>query len=47
MKGNKKMTNKDIPEDYTEDEFFKNLDKICKKTKAWKPLKCKKSSRKT
>jgi hypothetical protein len=41
------MTNKDISEDYTEDKFFKDLDKICKKVKTEKPLKRKKSSRKT
>lgn len=47
MKDKRKMANKDIPKDYTKDKFFKDLDKICKKIKPEKFLKCKKSSGKT
>jgi len=47
MKAKRKMKNKDIPEDYTKDKFFKDLDKICKKIKPEKSLKRKKSSGKT
>jgi len=43
----KKMTNKDIPEDYTKDKFFKDLEKVCKPVKSDKSLKRKKSSDKT
>jgi len=29
----KKIENKDIPEDYTKDKFFKDLNKVCKPIK--------------
>jgi len=48
MGDKKKMENKDIPEDYTEDKFLSDLAKVCKPVKkSGKPSKHKKSSHKT
>jgi len=33
MGDKKKMENKDIPEDYTKDKFFKDLQKVCQPVK--------------
>jgi len=40
VKNKKKMTNKDIPKDYTKDKFLRDLKKVCrpiKKTDKRKP----------
>ncbi|MBA7598831.1 hypothetical protein ES703_05856 [subsurface metagenome] len=44
MKINKKMTNKDIPKDYTKDKFLEDLKKVCrpvKKSDKQQPSSCK------
>ncbi len=48
MGDKKKMENKDIPEDYTEDKFLSDLTKVCRPVKkSGESLKRKKSSQKT
>ena len=47
MKEKEKMQDKDIPEDFTEEQFLKDLEKVCRRIKPADTSQRKKSSGKT